>query len=202
MTTRSYPVIPGTLGLIADIQALRPTPGTCIFIDVTGSTAMKNTRTTTQWLLLLSNCFSDSKSYLSPFPLLKTIGDELMYYIEDSDLAAAGYNHFQVYDNLWQIAVQQSGLYPDVKISAAWCDDVYPVTFIPGQQDYYGLGIDQTARLKGEAKPKEVVIDEQLHQRVMQYEHALDHESIKKLQGPRSVQPSGIASPVNLYTGC
>ena len=199
MPTPSYPIIPGTPGLPGILQGLRPTPGTCIFIDVTGSTAMKNTRTTTQWLLLLSNCFSDSKSYLSPFPLLKTIGDELMYYIEDKDLAAEGYSHFQIYDALWQIAVQQSGLYPDVKISAAWCDDVYPVTFIPGQQDYYGLGIDLTARLKGYALPKEVVIDERLYQRVMQGVKD-KHASIQGLRCPRAVQPTGIASPVNIYT--
>lgn len=201
MPTPSYPIIPGTPSLPGILQDLKPTPGTCIFIDVTGSTAMKNTRSTTQWLLLLSNCFSDCRSWLRPFPLLKTIGDELMYYIEDNDLAAAGYNHFQIYDALWQISVQQSALYPDVKISAAWCDDVYAVTFIPGQQDYYGLGIDLAARLKGYAEPKDVVIDERLYQRVRQYEHAADHLSIRSMQGPRAVTPKGVEHPLNIYVG-
>ena len=205
MPTPSYPVVPGTPGLVESIQALAPVSGTCIFIDVTGSTAMKNTRTAAQWIILLSNCFGDAKDGLRPFPLLKTIGDELMYFIEDKDLVAEGYNHFQIYDALWQIAVQESSNYPDVKISAAWCDDVYPVTFIPGQQDYYGLGIDLTARLMKHATTKQVVIDSRLHERVMQgvtpTGTSAQHASIASLRGPQKVQPVGIASPVQIFVG-
>jgi hypothetical protein len=205
MPTRSYPVIPGTPGLVADIQALRPTPGTCIFIDVTGSTAMKTMKSRAEWIVLLSNFIGDTRAWLQDFPLLKTIGDELMYYIEDRDLEQKGMNHFQVYDALWKIATQQSHLYPDVKVSAAWCDDVYALTFIPGQQDYYGLGVDRTARLKGHVGNKQVIIDEALYRKVEADIHAEGglhaHTSTQRLHGPNAVNLKGIPAPVTVYIG-
>ena len=193
--------------LRARIEALRKTPGICIFIDITGSTAMKCSNLTT-WVAKIHNCFANAHTFVPmEFKPIKSIGDALMYYIEETDLLAARHNALQIYDDLWQIATDRGPEFPEVKIGACWCEDVFPITFLQGNRDYYGIDIDLTVRLQAMADTREVVIDFRLHERVMRdYQAAGNREedfvSVRRLVGPEKVSPKGIPDKVLIYRGC
>lgn len=162
--------------------------------------------TMTEWVAKIHNCFANSAAYLPPqFIPIKSIGDALMYYIEVSDLQKSGYSPLQIYDGLWQLATEKGPEFPDVKIGAAWCEEVYPITFFAGNRDYYGIDIDLTARLQSLANSKEVVIDSRLQGKVTSDFHQTgnqdDFVSVKKLKGPEKVAPKGIPHDVEIYRG-
>lgn len=193
--------------LRAEVTGLRPVPGYCIFIDIVGSTQMKQ-KGLLEWVALIHNGFANAATFLSSFPPLKGIGDELMYYIEEADLAASGYTAMQVFDGLYQMAKEGDASFPPVKIVAAYCTSVYPITFIAGARDYYGIDIDRAARLKGDSiKPsiceREVIIDEAMYQRIREsYNRAGNKDQFKgvpKLQGPTSHTAKGIPEPISIY---
>ena len=188
------------------VFSLPKTPGICIFIDITGSTAMKCS-TLTEWLAKIHNCFANSKTFLPPSVRpIKSIGDALMFYIEEMDLLASKETPLGIYDGLWQVATETDAIFPAVKIGAAWCEDVYPITFLAGSRDYYGIDIDLTSRLQSMADSKEIVIDFRLHEKVMQdYESIGNKEqfvSVRRLVGPEKATPKGIPNKVLIYRGC
>jgi class 3 adenylate cyclase len=187
------------------VEALQRVPGICIFIDITGSTQMKCS-TIKEWIAKIYNCFHvNSSLFLSPFTPIKSIGDALMYYIEETDLLASGYNALQIYDGLWQLATESDPNFPEVKIGAAWCEAVYPITFFAGNRDYYGIDIDLTSRLQKIAETREVVMDFRLHERVMMgYEASQkgdDFVSVRRLVGPERVSLKGIPQKNLIYRG-
>lgn len=191
--------------LKSKVEAMQKTPGICIFIDITGSAQMKSVGLK-QWIAKFINCFANSKATLpSQFRPIKIIGDALMYYIEESDLIRSGYTALQIYDDLWQIAAETGADYPEVKIGAAWCDDAYSITFLPGSRDYYGIDIDLTARIQAIAASKEVVIDARLHRRVLENYQVTGNkeqfESVPLLRGPETKELKGIPGIVTIYRG-
>ncbi len=161
----------------------------------------------TNWVAQIQNAFSVSLSFLSAFPPLKGIGDELMYFIEDADLQQSGYNYLQIYDALFQIACSNApGSIPATKIVAAYCPSAYAMTFLKGKPDYYGADIDRTARLKSVRPPlqsREIVVDDQLHLRILSdYRTAGNQpsfQSVMEIQGPHKHKAKGIPKPVLFY---
>lgn len=205
MPSQCLLIDPQNPNLKAQVDSLGKTPGICIFIDITGSTQMKCSDLK-QWIAKIYNCFSNAKSWLPPqFVPIKSIGDELMYFIEESDLRASGYTELQVYDGLWQMATETAPEFPEVKIGAAWCEEAYPITFLVGSRDYYGIDIDLTARLQSEARNKEVVIDSRLCERVLAcYRNTGNQDnftSVSRLRGPETVLLKGIPNPVKIHRG-
>jgi class 3 adenylate cyclase len=189
--------------LKADVEALAKTPGICIFIDITGSTQMKCS-SLKEWIAKIHNCFANAATIMPPqFTPIKSIGDALMYFIEDQDLRSSGYSPMQIYDGLWHLATETGSEFPDVKIGAAWCEEVYPITFFAGNRDYYGIDIDLTARLQSMANSKEVVIDSRLRDKVFEnYSKAGNRDQfvgVRKLEGPEEVLPKGIPHTVQIY---
>lgn len=189
-------------GLKQKLEALQPTPGFCIFVDITGSTAMK-AEGLREWVAFIHNFFRNCEFFLSPFGILKGIGDEAMIYIEETDLTASGYDPLQIFDALWQIATENDPRLPTVKIGAAYCTQVYPITFLAGSRDYYGVDIDLAARLKGLAAPKSIVINDKFREKVMDgYRPIANQEQFKSvatLQGPESCAVNGIPGTVTIY---
>jgi len=190
-----------------ELQGLSNVPGYCIFIDIVGSTQMKQ-KGLFEWVALIHNGFANAGTLLSSFPPLKGIGDELMYYIEEADLAASGYTAMQVFDGLYQMAKESRDSFPLVKIVAAYCTSVYPITFIAGARDYYGIDIDRAARLKGGSiepslKEREVIIDEAMYKCVREsYDRAgnkSQFSSVLELQGPTVHAAKGIPEPISIY---
>jgi class 3 adenylate cyclase len=158
-----------------------------------------------EWVAKIHNCFANSHTFLSPFTPIKSIGDALMYYIEETDLLSVQYNALQIYDGLWQLATDPDPNFPEVKIGATWCEDVVPITFFAGSRDYYGIDVDLTSRLQSIADTREVVIDFRFHERVMiGYEESQkgdDFKSVRRLVGPEKVSLKGIPQKVLIYRG-
>jgi class 3 adenylate cyclase len=106
---------------------------------------------------------------------------------------------------LWQIATERDPAFPEVKIGAAYCEQVYPITFLQGNRDYYGIDVDLTARLKALADPKEVVVDFRFHERIVQGYAATgnqdDFVSVRRLVGPEKCVLKGISQKVIVYRG-
>jgi len=150
------------------IDKMKPTPGYCIFIDIVGSTAMKQESMYT-WIAKIYNTFQDTDSFFRKYQPLKSIGDELMYFIEEDDLINDRESVFLLYDRLFGIAANYKPDYPETKICAAYCENVLPLTFLKDTKDYYGIDIDRAARLKGvdpPLKPREILIDHGMFSRI------------------------------------
>lgn len=194
---------PGAPDLKARVTSLAKISGICVFIDITGSTAMKCS-SITEWVAKIYNCFANPASFLPPeFKPIKSIGDALMYYIEGPDLQQSGYTPLQIFEGLWQLATEEGPEFSDVKIGAAWCENVYPITFFPGSRDYYGIDIDLTARLQSLANNKEIVIDSRLYDKVTaDFNHTGNRDDfvgVKRLNGPEKVVLKGISHEVLIY---
>jgi class 3 adenylate cyclase len=205
MPSESLLINPHDPELKTKVELLAKTPGLCIFIDIAGSTAMKASNLK-QWVAKIHNCFANARTFLPhQFTPIKSIGDALMYYVEEPDLLESEYKLLQVYDGLWKFVTEAGPEFPDVKVGAAWCDDVYPITFLPGKLDYYGIDIDLTARLQAIAGSKEVVIDQRFHQKVIEdwtlIGNSEQFESPKRLTGPEDVALKGIPGKVTVYRG-
>lgn len=130
MPSQSFWINPHDPHLRDKVDALKPIPGYCIFIDIIASTAMKQ-KGIRHWISSIHNSFSNSELFLTPFCPLKSIGDTLMYYIEDSDLRKSGYCPLHIFDGLYQIATGDDHDIPPVKIGAARCLEAYALTFFP-----------------------------------------------------------------------
>jgi hypothetical protein len=148
------------------IEALKPVPGYCILVDIVGSTAMKDAPIL-DWAPRINNAFANTMSFLDPSVRpLKTIGDELMFYISCEQLEQIGEGPLCLYSGLSSVAGEQDPLYKDVKIAIAYCESVYRLSFLPGVEDVYGKDIDLTARLLSKAQPREIVMNEPFVQKV------------------------------------
>jgi class 3 adenylate cyclase len=188
----------------AKIINIQRVPGICIFIDITGSSQMKCSDAK-EWISKIHNCFSNCRTLLHPFTPIKSIGDALMYYIESDELLLRGYSSLlPIYDGLWQIATEKAPSFPEVRIGAAWCEEVYPITFQQGTRDYYGLDIDLAARLQSTAESKEVVIDFHFYEKMLQTAKVPPSQyiSFRRLIGPEKVSLKGIPQKALIYRGC
>lgn len=200
MPTDSLFIDPYDPNLKDKLGGLKPTPGYCIFIDIVGSTAMKQ-EGMHKWVALIHNCFSDATTiFKQP---LKSIGDELMFFIEDSDLLSSGNTVLTIFDKLIQIVTNFNSDYPSTKIVAAYCEDVYPMTFLRNTRDYYGIDIDRTARIKTiEPAPmeREVVIDSRMYLKIEQQDSSNQFlPQIQRLIDPVEHEVKGISQPIQIY---
>jgi len=187
------------------VAALAPVPGYCIFIDIVGSTEMKQGGIF-RWVALIHNCFRDADSFFGRYKPLKGIGDELMYYIEDQELVKSGESPLQLYDALYQIAGNRGTDYPATKIVAAHCCSAYPITFLPNVRDFYGIDVDRAARLKAidpKLESRQLVIDSRMYEKVKaaydQTGNKQQFDSFTKLRGPEIVTAKGIPDPIKAY---
>jgi hypothetical protein len=188
-----------------EVANLGTTPGYCIFIDIVGSTAMKQSGIC-NWVAKIYNCFADANSFFGKFKPLKSIGDELMYFIEEADLVERGESALWLYDSLFQIAENTKDDCPETKICAAFCSSVYPLTFLKGVRDYYGIDIDRAARLKGNEvniKSRQVLIDTGMYERVMQAVSLIgnndEFSSLARIKEAETFEAKGILDPIKFY---
>ena len=155
-------------------------PGTCLFIDIVGSTKIKYEHGLKQWGKMLNNTFNFI-SILNDFPdnIVKGIGDEIMLYIPDSELKSKdSYDDyfsllqeiFATVDNIKNFPVE--GMFLPCKLAIHYCTNAYNITFLEGFNDYYGKDIDLTARLTSKARANRIVISEAFYQKVHTDYHA------------------------------
>ena len=149
-------------------NSLHHVPGTCIFMDMCNSTALKQRRLE-DWILMTANTFNIANTLIRDY-VVKLIGDELMIYIPDTNLESE--NYATIFDFVRCLVSdfnnEIDGLTLRLKASIHYCEDAYNITFLENHNDYYGNGIDLTARLMSKAKEKRIVISEAFYQRAYQ----------------------------------
>jgi class 3 adenylate cyclase len=186
------------------LDALQPTTGFCIFADIADSTAMKDS-SVKLWIVYICNIFRNIQTFLPGRPL-KAIGDQLMYFIPDSQLQETGTTPLGMFDALAKIAREpdEEHYFKNTRIAVAYCLDSYAITFVPGGVDYYGKDIDLTARLLTKAKPREIVMNEPFREMVTgRYKAIANKEqffAVTQIEGPKRVKFKGFDDDVPIYT--
>ena len=156
--------------LKGQIDQLLPTPGVYIFIDICGSTAIKQ-RNLQQWIVLIGNTFRLSHTFkLFRENTIKFIGDEMMIFIPDTEVEVSGEDYAQILSFLrncvspWSEAVSNNSM--PTKAAIHYCADVYNVSFVEGVNDFYGTGVDFTARLMKKPEEGKIVMSESYYRKV------------------------------------
>ncbi|HAQ65346.1 MAG TPA: hypothetical protein DCR43_05785 [Bacteroidales bacterium] len=157
------------------LKAIPECPGTCIFIDIINSTDLKYRAGIETWGRMLNNTFNFI-SFLNNFPenIVKGIGDEMMLYIPDSELrqkkdinsyfALLG-EIFATLDNIKNHPLPD--LFLQCKVAIHHSTDVYNITFLKGANDYYGRGIDLSARFMQKGRPNRIVMSQDFYELVL-----------------------------------
>ncbi|MBU6401112.1 MAG: hypothetical protein KGS61_12395 [Verrucomicrobia bacterium] len=189
--------------LNSKMQALQPTPGYCIVVDIVGSTAVKDS-SVQDWAVFIHNAFQYTLSFLSSsFVPLKSIGDCLMFFISQDRMLANHETALHFFSGLCRVAAAEDPLFSDVKISAVFCQHAYEITFIPGTEDVYGKDIDLTMRLLAKAGSREILMNEGFVQQVRgDYAVAANPDQYREVQrivGPWPEAMKGFVDPVLIY---
>jgi hypothetical protein len=188
--------------IIAKLKALPPTPGYCFFIDICGSTALKDSPIE-NWARIIANVFNNIRSYLATLAPLKGIGDELMYYLPEAELAARDLTVLGLFSCLTQILrTREEGVYGPVKASLLFCSHAYELSFMRGRVDFYGKDVDLTARMISEAGPGDLIMNEPFVHRLREEYLGINQEQfpdVERLVGPLQFQPHGFNASVGYY---
>ncbi|MVN23490.1 nucleotidyl cyclase domain-containing protein [Mucilaginibacter arboris] len=157
------------------IEGLTPTKGVCIFIDICGSTAIKS-EDLKKWIILIGNTIRicSGTSTLFRDNILKLIGDEIMIFIPDDKIIQANENYATVLDILKNCVSINPPTIENItlktKAAIHYCTDTYNISYSSIVDDYYGNGIDLTARLMKKSDERKIVISETFYNMVNQIE--------------------------------
>lgn len=157
--------------LKTQIEKLTPTKGVCIFIDICGSTEIKN-EDLKKWIILIGNtiriCIGNSRLFNNN--VVKLIGDEIMIFISDEMIDNENENYATVLDLLKNCLSSNSQEIDNItlrtKAAIHYCTDTFNISFRPNVDDYYGIDIDLTARLMKKAEKQKIVLSEKFYQLV------------------------------------
>ncbi len=150
------------------LDRLKQIPGTCIFIDVCGSTELKNKSDSRYWIPVIGNTLSVGQTLPLLENPLKVIGDELMYFIPDEEVKGNKAAHAIMMQSLTQF-VSTWGYFLDntmlhLKAAIHYTTDVYQISYFgtpeKPQLDYYGSGIDLSARLMSVTDDRVIIVSD------------------------------------------
>jgi class 3 adenylate cyclase len=131
---------------------------------------------------------------------LKSIGDELMYYIPEREIRGQRAGALGLLEVLYALAGEGDPVFAEVKIAACHCRDAYDITFLPNTADVYGKDIDLTARLLQLAGPREIVMNEAFGRETVDEYAQIGNQAqfafIRALRGPSEENLKGFAGPV------
>jgi len=158
-----------------------------------------------QWAPRIHNAFANTLTFLSPsIRPLKSIGDELMFYVSSESLAVLGETPLCLYSGLYSIASERDPLFVDVKIATAYCENVYRLSFLPGIEDVYGKDIDLTARLLAKALPRQIVMNDSFVTKVRESFQTSagnkgDFPEMHRIEGPVCEEVRGFSAPIKVF---
>lgn len=192
---------PNDPNLEAQINNLIPTFGYCFFIDMVGSTELKDDRLS-RWIIYTYNTFANITGFLfSKFQPIKCIGDELMFFIPER--AMDGETPLTLYDCLVNIINSDEPFIKPVKISAVFCREAYEITFMRDYPDIYGKDIDLTARLASLAGSQEIIMNSEFVEKIrIEYNQILNKENftdVPRIAGPVPQRIRGFRDEVDIF---
>ncbi|MCK4815575.1 hypothetical protein KA005_07390 [bacterium] len=183
------------------IKNLKPTYGFCIFIDIVGSTELKD-EGLSKWIMLIYNTFANINSFLfSKFQPIKSIGDALMYFISESEMKEE--TPLTLYDALVNIINSNEPYFKKIKIGVTYCKEAYNITFIKDNKDIYGKDIDLTARLASIAESQEIIMNSDFVKKIRdEYDKILNKHQfpdVPKIVGPWPQKFKGFKDKVEIF---
>jgi len=183
------------------IENLRPTPGYCLFIDIAGSTELKDLELP-KWIIYTYNTFANIQTYLfSKFEPIKVLGDGLLFFIPETEMQEE--TPLTLYNGLTNIVSEEGPYFKEVKIGAAFCRNAYDITFVRGNRDIYGKDIDLTARLAGEAASREIVMNKEFVEKIRSAWtgtfNKSNLEEVERINGPELIPIRGFTNRVEVF---
>jgi len=197
----SYFIDPSDKDLIQNIRNLQPYPGYCIFLDIVGSTELKDLETA-KWIIYIYNTFANTKTYFwNLSDPIKSVGDELMLYFPEHNLNNE--DALSIFAGLASVAKSNEVYSKDVKISATYCNNVYDITFIKNTKDVYGKDIDLTVRLLSIAQSNEIIMNEEFLNKLRESYNRIGNKEqfpeVEQIVGPWPHKFKGFKESVNVY---
>jgi hypothetical protein len=197
----SFYIDPNDPELGEKIDNLKQTYGYCLFIDIVGSTELKNQKLS-KWIILIYNTFANIKSFLfSKFRPIKSLGDELMFFVPELEMQ--GETPLTLFDGLINIILSDEPYFKEVKIGAVYCKEAYDITFLEGVPDIYGIDIDLTARLVSLADSQEIVMNSEFVEKIREeYDRILNKDNfpyVQKIIGPWYHKLKGFEDKVKIF---
>jgi class 3 adenylate cyclase len=166
---------PNSEEMVRELEQVPRCPGVCFFMDINRSTDMKYQGGLKDWGRKLNNTFNNLL-YANHFQdhIVKGIGDEMMLYITDEELARKSSNNTcfalleDIYAGLYLIRNHpDQDLYLNCKVAIHYCTEVHNITFFEGANDYYGSDIDLAARLMSKCIDNRIVLSETFYVKVI-----------------------------------
>ena len=148
------------------VLSLQPTPGYCVFVDITASTKMKD-EDLHRWAAKIHNAFANVRTFMpiGSF-LLKSLGDGLLHFMPKQQLQDTSQVPLQLFAGLASVVGDPDPIFPEQK--AAVVSGVgYELTFISDRPDVYGKDVDLAARLCSEATTREVLMNRAFYDEVL-----------------------------------
>lgn len=182
----SFYIDPNDPELGEKIDNLKPTYGYCLFIDIVGSTELKDQKLS-KWIILIYNTFAKIKSFLFfKFKRIKSLGDALMFFIPEAEMQ--GETPLTLFDGLINIILSDESYFKETKIGVTYCKEAYDITFLEGVPDIYGKDIDLTARLVSIAESQEIIMNSGFVEKIREeYDRILNKNNfpyVQKIIGP------------------
>ncbi len=184
------------------IDALPATPGFCVFLDIVGSTALKD-QSLHRWAALIHNTFANIAAFppLDGMPL-KCLGDALMFYIPERILASKRENALTLFAGIVHVLQDRNPLFREIK-AAAVRGTAYELSFVRGQPDFYSKDIDLCARLLSISKARRVVMNDSLVEAINSDYDATGNKSqfseVTQIRPICSWRPRGFSREVKRY---
>lgn len=153
------------------IEELKPTNGVCIFIDFCGSTAIKN-ENLKKWIYLIGNSITiyTGGELLFLKNIVKLIGDEIMIFIPDDEISKSPAIYTIILDKLYNCLSPNPEEVEEITLKAKaaihYCTDTFNISFSKIADDYYGNGVDLTARLMKETSERKIVMSEIFYEKI------------------------------------
>ncbi len=197
----SYFINPADNKLIENIKNLKNYPGYCVFMDIVGSTELKDIELP-KWIIYIYNTFANTKTYFWNLgSAIKSIGDSLMFYFPENSLKDE--DALSIFAGLASIAKNEELHFKDVKISVTYCSNVYDITFIENTKDVYGKDIDLTARLLSIASSKEIIMNEEFVKRLKESYNRIGNKEqfpeVDLIVGPWPQKFKGFKQSISVY---
>jgi class 3 adenylate cyclase len=188
--------------LFKKIDNINPISGYCLFVDLVGSTILKDNELK-KWIVFIQNTFVNTNSMLfHKFKPIKSIGDELMFFIPDGKMENE--TPLTLFDSLCNI-ISSGGdkNFNEVKIGICYCKEVYPITFIKKTPDVYGKEIDLAARLVSVAGANEIVMNEDFYEKIKEEYDSIGNKDqfsiFNNILGPWKQEFKGFKDKIIIY---
>jgi hypothetical protein len=183
------------------VRSLPLTPGYCVFVDIAGSTKMKD-EALYRWASKTYNAFVKVQMFMpvGSFPL-KSMGDALLYFIPKAHDSRR--LPLTLFAGLASVVDDPDPIFPEQK-AAVVSGAAYQLTFIRDRPDVYGKDIDLAAQLSSKAGSREIVMNRAFYDEVVAEFNRVGHggafDEVCRIRSRGTVRLKGFDDPIELFS--